>query len=415
MTESRKSKRPSLGIDWYPQSPPADTETNAFTLRTEDGAAVLGTLYVRGKPRNVACLMHPREYFGAHYLVPALLESGMAVWTQGARSIGNDLRLEHEQAVVDAAAGIDFLRRRGFEKIVLIGNSGGSGVYSYYIQQSSLAPEQRLAKSVVGKPTGFDKVSMPPVDGMIYLAPHPGQGRLLMGCIDPSVTDEHDALSVDPELDPFNPDNGYVAEPGKSRYAPDFIERYRKAQRARVERLDEVARRLIERRQSARRQVKEGGAERALRLQAAHTPIMTVWRTDADLRCLDLTLDPSDRAPGSIWGSDPLVSNYGAVGFGRLCSPESWLSTWSGVSSHAALEKTAPSVTMPTLLVEYTGDQTTFPLQVQEIFSWIGAGDKQHVRVRGDHHGRPFAGEEESGRSAAAKSMTDWLASRGFA
>src|SRR5690606_7567091 len=191
-------------------------------------------------------------------------------------------------------------------------------------------------------------------------------------------------------------------------------ERYRNAQRARVERLDDVARRLIERRQSARRRVKEGGAGRALRLQAAHTPIMTVWRTDADLRCLDLTLDPSDRAPGSIWGNDPLVSNYGAVGFGRLCSPESWLSTWSGVSSHAALEKTAPSVKVPTLLIEYTGDQTTFPLQVQEIFSWIGASDKHHVRVRGDHHGRPLNGDEAPGRTAAAKEISSWLASRGF-
>ena len=410
MTEPLQSKRPALGIDWYPQTPPADTQTMAVTLRTADGAAVLGTLYTRGKPRNVACLMHPREYFGAHYLIPSLLECGMAVWAQGARSIGNDLRLEHEQAVIDAAAGIDFLKQHGFEKIVLIGNSGGSGVYSYYIQQAALAPDQRPAKSPVGKPTQFERVNMPMVDAMIYLAPHPGQGRLLMGCIDPSVTDEHDALSVDSALDPFNPDNGYVAAPGQSRYASDFVERYRKAQRARVERIDDLARALIARRQSARRKIKEGATDKALRLQAAHTPIITVWRTDADLRCMDLGIDPSDRAAGSVWGNDPLASNYGAVGFGRLCSPESWLSTWSGVSSQAALEKTAPSVTVPTLLVEYTGDQTTFPLQIQEIFSWIGARDKQHVRVRGDHHGRSLAGDAEPGRLKAAQEICSWLA-----
>lgn len=414
MTDQQKSKRPSLGIDWFPQSVPSDTQAEVLTLRTADGASVLGTLYTRGKPRHVACLMHPREYFGAHYLVPALLESGMAVWTQGARSIGNDLRLEHEQAVIDAATGIQFLREREFEKIVLIGNSGGSGVYSYYIQQSTLAPEERLGKSPVGKPTRFESLNMPAVDGMVYLAPHPGQGRLLMGCIDPSVMDENDALSVDPSLDPFNPENGYVPKPGESRYTPDFVQRYRAAQRSRVERIDAVARQLIERRQSARRQVKEGTTDHAVRLQAAHTPIITVWRTDADLRNLDLTLDPSDRAPGSIWGSDPLVSNYGAVGFGRLCSPESWLSTWSGVSSQAALEKTAPYVRVPALLVEYTGDQTTFPLQIEEIFSWIGASDKQHVRVQGDHHGRPVDGNPQSGRTAAAQQITNWLAGHGF-
>lgn len=414
MTEKPKSKRPALGIDWYPQTMPSNTLTEVFTLRTADGASILGTLYTRGKARSVACLMHPREYFGAHYLAPALLEGGMAVWTQGARSIGNDLRLEHEQAVVDAATGIQFLRERNFENIVLIGNSGGSGVYSYYIQQSGLAPEQRLAKSPVGKPTRFDTLAMPSVDGMVYVAPHPGQGRLLMGCIDPSVVDENDALAVDPELDPFNPDNGYVAQPGESRYTTEFIERYRAAQRRRVERIDHLARQLIDRRQHARRLIKDGVTDHHVRLQAAHTPIITVWRTDADLRNLDLTLDPSERAPGSIWGNDPLVSNYGAVGFGRLCSPESWLSTWSGVSSEAALEKTAPSVRVPTLLVEYTGDQTTFPLQIEQIFSWIGAGDKKHIRVRGDHHGRPIQEDPKSGRAAAAQHITQWLAGHGF-
>lgn len=47
MNEKRKSKRPSLGIDWYPESPPPNTETTVFTLRASDGAAILGTLYRR--------------------------------------------------------------------------------------------------------------------------------------------------------------------------------------------------------------------------------------------------------------------------------------------------------------------------------------------------------------------------------
>ena len=91
--ENGRPVRPSLTIDWYPQDLPRGVEARGFALRTTDGAAVSGTLYVLGKPRSVACLMHPREYFGFHYLVPSLLEAGVAVWTQGARSIGNDLRL----------------------------------------------------------------------------------------------------------------------------------------------------------------------------------------------------------------------------------------------------------------------------------------------------------------------------------
>ena len=74
---------------------------------------------------------------------------------------------------------------------------------------------------------------------------------------------------------------------------------------------------------------------------------MTVWRTDADPRCFDLSIDPSDRAYGTLWGRDPRASNYGAVGFARNCTPEAWLSTWSGLSSNAALAKTVPSIEQP--------------------------------------------------------------------
>jgi hypothetical protein len=182
-----------------------------------------------------------------------------------------------------------------------------------------------------------------------------------------------------------------------------------------VERIDARARELLSVRQQARQALKAGDASRAARLQAAHTPIITVWRTDADLRCLDLSLDPSDRPAGSVWGTDMLASNFGAMGFGRLCTPESWLSTWSGLSSHAALENTAPAVDVPTLLVEYTGDQTTFPATIREIYGWIGTSDKRHLRVRGDHHGRALTPDEEPGRHAAAREITGWLRASGFA
>lgn len=408
-----KPRRPALGIDWYPQQPPTGTVTSNVPLRTEDGAPVNGTLYAVGRPRTVVCLMHPREFLGCHYLVPALVEAGVAVWAQGARSVGNDLRLEHEQAILDVAAGLTYLRERGFEKVVLLGNSGGSGLFSYYLQQAHSGPGKRLAKSPTGRPTGLEAAVLPPVDGMVYLAPHPGQGRLLLGCIDPSIADEGDPLSVAPALDPFNPENGY-AEAGQARYQPEFIQRYRAAQRARVERIDARARELLSVRQQARQALKGGDASRAARLQAAHTPIVTVWRTDADLRCLDLSVDPSDRAPGSVWGADMLASNYGAMGFGRLCTPESWLSTWSGLSSNAALENTAPSIDVPTLLVEYTGDQTTFPQVIRDIYGWIGTQDKLHLRVRGDHHGRALVPDEEPGRHAAAREIAGWLRQKGF-
>ncbi len=400
-----------LNTDWNPRDVPQGTRTTNVVLRTADGAATGGSLYQLSAPTDtVVCVMHPREFMACHYLIPDLVAAGYAAWSQSPRSVGNDLRLEHEIALHDVATGLGHLKRQGFKRILLLGNSGGAGLYALYIQQAALAPEARIAKTPGGKPTQLAELDMPRPDGLILVGPHPGQGALLQGCIDPSVTDEDDPLSVDPALDPLDPANGYAPK-GMARYAPEFIERYRAAQRERVARIDARARQLIKTRLDARRRVKDaaGAATAQDRRIAAHTPIINVWRTDGDLRCLDLSLDPSDRKPGSLWGGDPYASNYGAVGFARQCTPESWLSTWSGLSSNAALAKTAGAIAQPTLVIEYTGDQACFPSDVQAILASLGSASKTHHRVRGDHHGRALAPDEEPGRYVAARLLTGWL------
>ncbi|VVE45174.1 alpha/beta hydrolase family protein [Pandoraea capi] len=404
-----------LNTDWNPRDLPLGTTTRNVVLRTADGAATSGSLYGAGSADTVVCIMHPREFMACHYLIPDIVEAGFAAWTQAPRSVGNDMRLEHEFALYDVAAGMQFLREAGFRKIVLLGNSGGSGLYALYVQQSNLAPTERIERTPGGRPTRLAALDMPQIDGVVFVAPHPGQGALLQTCIDPSVTNEHDALSVDPALDPFDTANGYAPRRAdgatETRYTDDFVTRYRAAQAARVARLDATARDLIAARQGARERLKRapGNTDARLHRMAAHTPLMTIWRTDADLRCFDLTLDPSDRRYGSLWGSDPFTSNYGSVGFGRVCSPEAWLSTWSGLSSNALLSKTAPAIVQPTLLIEYTGDQACFPSVITEIYERLGTSHKSHRRVRGDHHGRALAEGEEAGRYVAGRLLRDWL------
>jgi pimeloyl-ACP methyl ester carboxylesterase len=403
-----------LNTDWNPRDVPPGTVTTNVVLRTADQAATGGSLYRPATPTDtVVCVMHPREFMACHYLIPDIVGAGYAAWSQSPRSVGNDLRLEHEIALHDVATGLQYLRAAGFKRIVLLGNSGGAGLYSLYAQQSALPGAQRIARTPGGRPTQLAELDMPLADGFVLIGPHPGQGALLLNCIDPSVIDENDPLSVDPSLDPLSRANGYAGK-GETRYSAEFIERYRAAQRARVARIDEQARALIARRQAARQRVKEasaGGGKPSPedRRLAGHTPIFNVWRTDADLRCFDLTLDASDRKFGSLWGGDPYASNYGAVGFARQCTPESWLSTWSALSSNASLAKTAASITQPLLVVEYTGDQACFPSDVQRIVSAIGSTDRQHLRVRGDHHGRALAAGEEPGRLEAGRLLARWL------
>ncbi|MGE4012285.1 MAG: alpha/beta hydrolase, partial [Alphaproteobacteria bacterium] len=344
-----------------------------------------------------------------HYLVPDLVGAGYAAWVQSPRSVGVDLRLEHEQALLDLASGISRVRSLGYRRIVMLGNSGGASLHAFYIQQAQLAPEHRIERTPAGGRTKLAAAEMPVPDAVVFVAPHPGQGVLLQACIDPSVANEHDALSVDPALNPLDPQNGFrPSEEGGARYAREFVARYAAAQRARVERLDATARTLIRERRDAQARVKAGGTA-ADRVRAAHTPVMTIWRTSADLRCFDLSLDPSDRKFGTVWGANPYAANYGALGFARFCLPEAWLSTWSGLSSNAAIAKTGSSITQPTLVIEYTGDQTVFPGDIKGIVAAVGSSNMTHERIRGDHHGRPLAAGEEPGRFIAGRMIVEWL------
>ncbi|WP_428394347.1 hypothetical protein [Lichenicoccus sp.] len=386
---------------------PEGTRVSVQPLRTGDGAAVNGFLYSRDRSDTVLCIMHPREFLATHYLIPEILAAGRSVFTQTSRSVGSDLRLEHETALLDVAAGVSFLRDAGFRRVILVGNSGGASLYGFYNEQSLLAPDDRLERTPSGRPTRLRDARMPAVDGMVFVAPHPGQGVVLQNCIDPAVADERDPLATIPELDFLDRRNGF--KEGSSRYEPDFIDRYRAAQTDRVARLDTTARDLIKARVAARKRFKEGGT-RGDRIAGAYAPAMIVWRTDADLRCWDLSIDPSDRTVGSVWSKDPFTTNFGVVGFGRFCTPEAWLSTWSGLSSRANLARTAVSVQQPCLFIEYTGDSVVFPADAERIYAAIPSTGKQRFRFRGDHHGQALAPGEPPGRELAGNAVRDWLA-----
>ena len=371
-------------------------------LPTSDGALSTGWLYARGGEDTVACVMHPRGDFSRHYVVPDLLDAGVAVLTQNSRWLGSDATLVHEQLLFDVAAGLAHVRQR-FDRVVLVGNSGGGSLYTFYLQQASLPTGQRLVDTAAGDPVALADLDMPHADAMVYLAAHPGEGLFMAHCIDPSVTDESDPTASDPALDPFEPANGFHEPPESSSYEAAFVQAYRSAQLARVARLDALAHERVARRRRARAAYKANG-DRAGRRASVATDFLTVYRTDADLRCVDLSLDPSDRDYGSIWGRRPDVINYGAVGFGRLMSPEAWLSTWSGLSSRAAIPRTGPAMTLPALLVEYTGDNAVFPSDQDLIAASLGTTDLTRVRVGADHYGFPAERRRE-----ATDVVVEWL------
>jgi hypothetical protein len=390
---------------------PPDVLTSVHELPTSDGASVTGVLRVPPHAKAVVTIMHPRQDVTHHPLIPYLLGAGYTVWTQGSRSPNNDLNLLHEQAIIDFAAGQAFLRGAGLPHVIALGHSGGGTLTAFYCQQATLPPTRRLTAAPSGRPVPLADTDMPPPDGVVFLAPHPGQGAVLSRVIDASVTDESDPLSVDPDLDPFNPANGFVDAPKSSGYAEEFVARYRPAQLERVRRIDEAARSAVEDAQNADRAFKAGG-DAAMRRRALAPRLVTVYRTDADLRNVDLSLDPNERPYGSLFGRRPDLTNYGLVGFGRNSTAEAWLSTWSGLSSNADFVRCAPGVTVPTVLLEFTGDQASYPGDIARMRNALGAADLTVEAVAGTHFGGPIRPGAPTGTELAAARIRDWLDAR---
>lgn len=399
-----------LGADRYIDAAeaPRSTETSVHELTTADGAKVTGVLRTVPGASAVVALMHPRQDLTHHVLVPELLTRGYAVWTQGTRSVNNDLSLVHEQALLDVAAGQVFLRTQSFEHVVTLGHSGGGTLFAFYHEQAGLPPGQRLTQTPAGRPVELASSDMPLPDGAIFMAPHPGQGALLLRLIDPSVVDESDPMSVDPLLDAFAAVNGFADPPESSRYSDEFLTRYRNAQRERIARLDSVAKVRVSEASDARRRYKKTG-DPVDRRTALAPRVLTVYRTDADPRFTDLSLSPNERPYGSLFGRRPDLTNYGLVGFARFSTPDAWLSTWSGLSTNADFVRCAPGVTVPSLFVELSGDQACFPEDADRMSAALGGTNKTRTVVAGTHFGGPITDGAPTGASLAAADIGAWL------
>ena len=146
---------------------------------------------------------------------------------------------------------------------------------------------------------------------------------------------------------------------------------------------------------------------REQRRRGVFTKYLTIYRTLADPAYLDLSIDPDDRAMGSLFAfPDPFDANYGRGGLARTMTNRGWLSTWSGLSSNAKLADTMPEVTVPTLLVHPTADTEIRVWQAKEIVDAAGADDVTYIEMQGALH------YLEGDRPEAMQHVADWLAAR---
>jgi len=366
-------------------------------LEASDTAGSFGVLYrpPAVEPRTCIYLMHPRGEFTRHYVVPGLTSRGYAVFCQNSRYLNNDTDMVHERLLLDIAAGMRHLRDAGFERVVLLGNSGGGSLLGFYQSQACRAPEKRLTRTPAGESVPLSGEVMPSGDLYVAVAAHLGEGRFLLNTIDPAVVDEHDPTATDPHWDMYNPANGYRPYPDPSHYDVDWLAGYRDKQRERVHRLDAIARAHLEEHRFFRAQLGGPGApdldnaaRSAITGRAWLGRYMLIYRTLANPAYLDPSIDPSRRRLGSIFSpGDPIIGNYAAGGLARVMTPRAWLSTWSGLSSQAELSDTIGHVTIPTLIVYADGDCDIFPSEQRELLDRSGATDKTLVGLPyADHY-----------------------------
>jgi predicted alpha/beta-hydrolase family hydrolase len=387
------AQRP-FGLNYWPladDAPAMDIPRESIRLVTPDGALVRGLLWTppNGKWKTAVILSHPRGDFSVHYACPLLAAAGYAVFGFSTRYINNDTDCLHENCIIDVKVAHDEMIRRGAEAVVLLGNSGGGSLMA-------------MAHAELG--IG---------DGWVGMAAHPGEGVFMLQVIDPSVTDESDPFSRDPALDMYNPDNGWRPWPEPSSYDPAWLETYRAAQIARVARIDAVAKQSIADAEEAGQQL-EGihkstnlAVWRDLRARRVFTKYLTIYRTLADPAYLDLSIDPDQRPMGSLFAfPDPFEANYGRGGLARTMTARGWLSTWSGLSSHAKLADTMPDVKVPTLLVHPTADTEIRIRQAQEIVANSGATDSTYLEMKGAPH------YLEGHRVEALAAVAEWIGKR---
>ena len=327
------------------------TKNPRVYARWEEGSQRRDVVYI---------VAHPANNFMGHYLLEPLRARGRSILALNTRYSGNDTQLLMERAIQDLGAGVRFLREEGFKKVVLIGNSGGGSLATFYQQQ---AEKLTVTQTPDGRPIDLRPDDFPSVDAIALICAHPGRARTLTDMLDPAVIDEADPVRSDPELDMFD-------SARKAPFDRDWLKHYRASQEARNRRLSHYA------------------VARLRQLAASGGPItdepLCIHRTMADPRNLDLTLDTNDRKTGSIWG-DARAINYGANGVARYSTLRSFLSQWSLDYSKADGPRCLADTTVPVLNMDYTADQIVFPSQIAE-WSSAAKGGVSEVRIEGAEH-----------------------------
>lgn len=333
------------------------------------------------RPKVAVIATHYQIDFSEHYMAEYLAERGFGFLGWNTRFRGGEAQFILDAALSDIGVGVRWLREQaGVETVVLLGNSGGGSLMAAY-QSQAVSPSVTPLAGMRLTPGANE---LPPADAYISSAAHLGRPEVLTSWMDGAVVDENDPVATDESLDLFVTENG-------PNYTTDFLERYRAAQERRNHRITDWVLSELER----------------LRAAGYHDRPFSVCRTWADPRMVDPTIEPTRREPNSCYAGVPKRANRSVFGIASATTLRSWLSLWSLSHSQTRAHRHLPNISVPALVINGDRDTGVFPSDAQEIYSSLGATDKQLHTLDADHYFlNPGARDEQ------ADLVTEWIRER---
>ena len=341
-------------------------------------------LYYRGaghKPKVAEIAPHYQIDFSEHYIADFLARRGVGFlgWNTRFRGFESSFLLDH--ALVDIGVGVRWLReQQNIETVVLLGNSGGGSLMAAY--QSQAVDPNVLPLEGMRPATGL--ADLPPADGYVASAAHPGRPDVLTAWMDASVVDENDAVASDPELDLFD-------ERNPAPFSAEFVARYRAAQVARNEKITDWAEAELKQIQAA------GYSDRPF----------TVMRTWADPRMVDPAIEPTNRQANLCYAGTPIKANRSARGIAAATTVRNWIGMWSLRHAQTRAEPHLARITCPALVINADQDTGVYPSDAKRIFDALASTDKSQCSIDTDHYFTTAGARDEQADTIAA-----WIAKR---
>lgn len=340
--------------------------------------------------KTVILIMHPATSLQLLPVPVALAEAGFHVICGNSRYVRFDASLIMEKVARDMGSYVDYAKNvLGYEKVVLLGWSGGASLSLFYQSQ---AERPDITHTPAGDPYDLTAAGLIPADGVLMVAAHASRARTLSEWLDPSVIDEADPYTRNRELDIYDP-KGAPRPP----YSADFIAHFRAAQLARMRRITAWAREELDRLNTA------GGAE--------FERSFVTHRTMADLRWLDPAVDPNDRVPQTCYLGDPQAANVNPVGIGRYSCLRSWLSQWSVDDSRCDAIASAARISVPLIVIENSADDGAPASHSRLVYNAAAQTRREMHVIKGATH--YYKGQPELLNECLGL-ISDWLARTGL-